>query len=584
MDASRQRRRLSAVLIADIVGYTRLVEQDTDGTVAAWTAARVDFIDPVIDEYAGRIVKHTGDGFLAEFSTVQDAVACAIAMQDGLSASPLDFRMGVNLGDVIDDGEDIHGEGVNIAARIEALAEPGGINVTSGVVDQIHNRIDVAFEDIGSHAVKHVSTPVHVFRIVRNAGVIAKDKEVLEGPPHRGKPSIAVLPFDNMSSDSDQEYVADGMTEDIITGLSRFRSLFVIARNSTFAYKGKSPGIRQVVQDLGVRYVMEGSVRRAGKRIRITAQLIDAETGSHIWAERYDRDIDDIFVVQDEVTESIVSSIAPEIDEVERQHADRKAPGSVDAWGHYQRGLTSYYQSPAKDTLEAAVKRFDLVNELDPDFAPAFALAADARLRLLRFEDSQRDHLLSVAQEKVRIARGLDSRDPVCLIAESKLHSEQGLNDIAILKAEEAIELNPNSAAARYTLGFSLARAGRAKDAIPHMDHAIRLSPRDSFLAGFLVYRSILLFDLERYEEAFECAQRASRTPNSRAGSFAICVASLMKLDRRNEAALALSHLLSFAPASSLNEFRQRWNWAVRGSETTINIFIDALREAGVPE
>ena len=285
MSGESRERRLSAILAADVAGYTKLIEQDTDGTVAAWKDARANIIDPAIAEHSGRIVKHTGDGFLAEFATVQEAVRCAITMQEGLTASPLDFRMGINLGDVVDDGEDIHGEGVNIAARIEALADPGSISISGGVYDQVRNRLDCRFEDMGEHEVKHVSAPVRVYRVTPGATAPKVEAETGEELAPTDKPSIAVLPFDNMSSDPEHEYFADGMAEDIITALSKISRMRVIARNSTFAYKGQAQDLRQVASELGVRYVLEGSVRSGGKRIRITAQIIDASDGSHLWAE-----------------------------------------------------------------------------------------------------------------------------------------------------------------------------------------------------------------------------------------------------------------------------------------------------------
>jgi adenylate cyclase len=308
MADSPDRRRLAAVLAADVAGYTRLMEQDTDGTVAAWKAARDDVIEPIVADHAGRIVKLTGDGFLVEFPAVQDAVKCAIALQEGLAASTLDFRMGVNLGDIVDDGHDIHGEGVNIAARIEALADAGGISISGSVHEQVRNRIDAAYEDRGEHEVKHVSAPVRVYAI----RLVSSDSEKLTEatpPPLPDKPSVAVLPFDNMSGDPEQNYFADGITEDIITEISKIDALFVISRNSTFTYKGKTAKAQDICRDLGVRHVVEGSVRKSGDRVRVTAQLIDGKSGGHIWAERFDRALVDIFAVQDEITEQIVRAL-----------------------------------------------------------------------------------------------------------------------------------------------------------------------------------------------------------------------------------------------------------------------------------
>ena len=296
-------RRLAAILAADVAGYTRLIETDTDGTVEAWQDAREDVIRPRVSDHSGKIVKLTGDGFLVEFPTVQDAVNCAIAMQQGLADSSLNFRMGVNLGDIVDDGEDIHGEGVNLAARLEGLAEPGGIVISGGVYDQVKNRIDADYEDMGLQKVKNVSAPVQAYRVRQQKmdGDAAAPRQGITTEVF-DRPAVAVLPFDNMSGDEEQEYFADGITEDIITELAKWGWFPVIARNSTFAYKGQSPDIRKVADELGARYVVEGSVRKSGNRVRITAQLIDAVTGHHVWAERYDRDLTDVFAVQDEIT------------------------------------------------------------------------------------------------------------------------------------------------------------------------------------------------------------------------------------------------------------------------------------------
>ena len=278
-------RRLAAILAADVAGYTRLVEEDTAGTVAAWKSARDDVIQPVVSGRAGRIVKFTGDGFLAEFPSVEDAVAGAIELQEALIQGALSFRMGIHLGDVMDDGQDVHGEGVNIAARIEGLADPGGINISGMVFEAVRNRIEADFEDLGEHEVKNVSVPVRIYQVAISSHSDPRQSEPTTAFPLRSKPSIAVLPFDNLSSDPDQEYFSDGITEDIITALSKFRWFFVTARNSTFTYKGTAVDIKQLGRALGVRYVLEGSVRKAGSRVRISAQLIEAESGNHIWAE-----------------------------------------------------------------------------------------------------------------------------------------------------------------------------------------------------------------------------------------------------------------------------------------------------------
>ena len=326
-----QDRRLSAILIADIAGYTTRVEQDTEGTVAAWKQVRASIIDPTIATYSGRIVKLTGDGFLAEFRTVQDAVQCAVSMQAELASGILDFRMGINLGDIIDDGQDIHGEGVNIAARIEALAPPGGISISGGVFDQVQNRLKYHYEDLGEHQVKHVTTPVRVYSVLSEPLSNEPDEPIkkVSMSAQSDKPSIAVLPFDNMSGDPEQEYFVDGITEDIITELSRNRWMTVIARNTTFTYKGRAVNIVDVAKELDVKYVIEGSVRKSGDRMRINVQLIDGASGNHVWAERYDRQGGDIFDLQDEITKSIAAAVEPEVFAIEGHNASKRDPAQV---------------------------------------------------------------------------------------------------------------------------------------------------------------------------------------------------------------------------------------------------------------
>jgi adenylate cyclase len=588
MANERIQRRLAAILAADVVGYSRMMEADEAGTLARLKALRAELFDPKTEQFGGRVFKNTGDGALAEFGSAVDAVQCAVEIQRAMaqrnSSEPenrrIVLRIGINLGDVMIEGGDIFGGGVNVAARLEGLCEPGMVYVSGSVFDQVAGKLDVAFDDLGEQTVKNISKPVRVYRARGETGDQAAHGDMSGVAPLPDKPSIAVLTFDNLSSDPDQEYFADGMTEDIITGLSRFRSLFVIARNSTFAYKGKSPDVREVARDLGVRYILEGSVRRSGERIRITGQLVDAETGNHLWAERYDRELEDIFAVQDEVTEAIVAAIAPEIGDVERERAQRKPPESLDAWGLYQRGLAAYYSS-TEEGLKSAIEQFDRVNEIDPTFAPAFAMAAGARWRYaLHFEPDNRAEALNQALEKAYAAITLDPRDATGLYHAGEVHSMLGQHEMAILKLEEATALNPADAIARYFLGGVLRRAGRAEEAIPHIDHAMRLSPRDIWLTGMLTDRAFVLFDLERYEEAFNWAQRARLSPHPRTMTFAVFAAVLAKLGRQDEARTAVNDLLVHAPRLSYTKYRVN----LFGTPKVMERLAGALREAGLPE
>ena len=334
----RIERKLSAILAADVAGYSRLMGIDEEGTLSRLTVHRRDVFDPSIVRNRGRIVKTTGDGLLAEFTSVVDAVRCAVEVQTDMASRNsgeaedrrIAFRIGINVGDIVEQDGDIFGEGVNIAARLEGIAEPGGICVSARVQEDAAGRVDLTFEDMGEQALKNIARPVHAFRLRVEQPAIPG---AATHPPSPDKPSIAVLPFQNMSGDPEQEYFGDGIAEDIITALSKLRGFFVIARNSTFAYKGKAPNIRQVARELGVRYVLEGSVRKAGERLRVTGQLIDATSGNHIWAERYDRPVADIFAVQDEITASVVAAIEPQLYAAENLRLQSKPPESLDAWG-----------------------------------------------------------------------------------------------------------------------------------------------------------------------------------------------------------------------------------------------------------
>ena len=585
-------RKLTAILYADVAGYSRLTGANEVGTHRQLSAG-LDLISGAIEETGGRVVHYAGDAVLAEFASVVAAVETAVGAQKALAEEHADtpaearlqFRIGVNLGEVIVDRDDIYGDGVNVAARLESLADPGGVCVSGAVFDQVKGKLEIGFQDMGPQAVKNIAEPVRTYKVTPEGAAPAAASPVTEtlgaGPkPVTDKPSIAVLPFDNLSGDPEQAYFADGITEDIITGLSRFRALFVIARNSTFAYKGTSPDVREVARDLGVRYILEGSVRRGGERIRITGQLIDAETGNHLWAERYDREMADIFAVQDEVTEAIVAAIAPEIDDVERKRAERKPPDSLEAWDIYQRGLAACHAS-TEEGFKSAIEQFDRVNEIDPTFAPAFAMTANARARYaLHFMPDSRSELLNQAREKAHKGPTLDPKDPTCLWTDGRVHSMFGLHDVAISKIEEAIGLNPNDAMSHHFLGWALSFAGRSVDVIPHIDHAMRLSPRDIFLTGMMTIRAVALFDLERYEEAFEWVQRARLGPNPRTMTHSVLTAVLSKLGREEEARTALDDLLAHAPEMSCAKYREN---PFAGPEAMARL-VEGLREAGLPE
>ena len=591
--------KLAVILHADVVGSTALVQNDER---IAHERIRDVFrrLSESISSHGGATHELRGDALVAEFDRASDAVNAALAFQrdnrvenESLSDDIRpEVRVGIALGEVVIADNTVTGPGVVLAQRIEQLAEAGGLCISAAVHEAVPRRLPIDLKSLGDQSVKGFDELMRVYAVSerlengksepesadRFGDSEAKPSPLSMASPDR--PSIAVLPFNNLSGDPDQEYFADGMTEDIITALSRFRSLSVTARSSTFAYKGTSPDIRRVGRDLGVRYVLEGSVRRRGERIRVTGQLIDGETGNHLWAEHYDRGLEDIFAVQDDVTEAIVAAIAPEISDVERERAQRKPPENLDAWGLYQRGLAAYYSS-TEDGLRSAIEQFDKVNQIDPTFAPAFAMAAGARWRyVMHFEPDDRGGFLSQALEMAYKAIRLDSRDPMGLYHAGHVHSMLGQHDVAISKSEEAIALNPNDAMPHYFLGSALHAAGRSEDAIPHIDHAMRLSPRDVWLTGMLTSRAFVLFDLERYDEAFAWAQRARLSANPRSMTFAIWTAVLVKLGRQEEARTGLKDLLVHAPGMSCAKYREN----PFGGPEAMGRLVDALREAGLPE
>ena len=573
---SGQKRRLSAILAADVAGYTRLVEQDTDRTVVAWQAARSETIDPAIAEHSGRIVKHTGDGFLAEFATIQDAVKCAVIIQNGLSASPLDFRMGINLGDVIDDGEDIHGEGVNIAARLEAIAEPGGICVSGDVYNQVRNRFDLTFDDLGEKELKHVSWPVRVYAIRPPGGGEPTPVELAIS----GKSSIAVLPFDNMSGDPEQEYFSDGLTEDIITALALWRSIPVIARNSTFAYKGKSLDVRTLASKLGARYVLEGSVRKSGDRLRITAQLIDATNGLHIWAEKFDRQLTDIFELQDEIVQRIAATVEPELERAEQKYSGVKKPQNLDAWDYYQRGMSYLYEF-TKEGNERAREMFQRALTCDPEYSQAFSGLAYTHHRDLAMEVAD-DREASIAKcfEAARRGVALDPVSSFARVVLAQAHIWPDQHDLAIAEAEKALELNPNNAQAHVVLGTFLDSAGNSEDGIRKLEKGLELNPQDPRNHNPLTLLARAYLNARRYEEAVRRAREALHHHPGYPNASYILAASLGHLDRLTEARAALVECERVRPGF----VAKRKRWKPYQDPADNEHILDGIRKAGLPE
>jgi adenylate cyclase len=577
-------RRLAAILAADVAGYSRLMGADEEGTHERLKAHFRELVDPKIGEHHGRIVKNTGDGLLAEFSSVVDAVRCAVEVQRGMIDRDPDlpeerrirFRIGVNLGDVIVEEHDIFGDGVNIAARLEALAEPGGICVSRVVRDQVRDKVDFGFEDLGEQSVKNIARPVRVCR-VRDSAVSMIEPLAAASQPLLlpDKPSIAVLPFTNMSTDPEQEFFADGIAEDIITALSRYPSLFVIARNSTFTYKGRAVDVKQVARELGVRYVLEGSLRKSGNRIRATAQLVEAETGKHVWADRYDRDFADIFRVQDEITDAVTIAITPAIGAAEQQRVMRKPPGSLDAWGAYQRGLWHLDNFSAEDNALAR-KFFQQAVDLDPSFTGGYKGLCAVQSNEADYEGRGLSETLSSAEVLARRAVALDGADAEARSLLATALRRRGDYEGGLAEADRALKISPNLAGAHYAKGANLISAGRLREGIAAIDRSIRLDPRRSAVRFNQI--ALALYYSGEYEAAVDAANRAIRSSPNYPNPYRWLAAALGQLGRIEEAGHALEKAIAIAPAAFNLYARERLPW--RRPEDYAHM-LEGLRKAG---
>ena len=511
MAEERINRKLAAILAADVVGYSRLMAADEAGTLAALKRHRELVFDPAVAAHNGRIVKLIGDGTIVEFGSVVDAVNCALSLQRSNGALPdeafgqpkIVLRIGINLGDVIIEGDDIYGDGVNIAARLEPLAEPGGICVSSIVNESIGNRIDVRFQDGGDISVKNIDRPIRVWKWHPGATPLAAAKSYATKPePNGATASIAILPFINMSGDPEQEYFSDGITEDIITDLSKIAGLTVIARNSSFTYKGRSVDIRTVGLELGVRSVLEGSIRRAAKRVRISAQLVDAATGGHLWAERYDRDLTDIFAVQDDVTRQIVDALKVTLSPAENARLTAGGTSSMDAYDYVLRGRELLLgKTKNRETFEQSTKLFMKALELDPNYPKAYAALSMAyNLDYQNRWSDDPDSSLPLARRYAEQAIEKDPNEPFArLVASWAAIFEKDL-DRATSEVNAALRLNPNFALAYSNLGSIYNYSGRPLEAIPVLERAIRLDP--AFRAQNLHFLGIAHLLAGKYETA----------------------------------------------------------------------------------
>jgi adenylate cyclase len=595
MAEERVQRRLAAIMAADVVGYSRLMGDDETGTLNALKELRAGVIDPTIREHRGRMVKVMGDGALVEFASVVDAVECAFAIQHTMAdknagasdGKQIVFRIGINLGDIIIEGRDIYGDGVNVAARLEGLAEPGGICISGTVFDQVKGKLDLSFDDLGTQEVKNIAEPVRVYRIAvgPNADTELEPRTTDTDPLLPDKPSIAVLPFENMSGDPEQEYFSDGIAEDIITALSRVRQFFVVARNTTFTYKGRAVDVQTVAGELGVRYVLEGSVRRAGNRIRITTQLIDGGTGNHLWAERYDRDLEDIFDIQDEITQTVVGAIEPEIGRAERDRAKSKPAANLDAWDLYHRGLSQIWEQGEhgqSGNLEKALDNFNKCIEMDPQFARAYVGVAHCKFMLVILgQTERRAEVLDEGFTAARRAIELDRHDPFANAQLAALHLANHEPEEAIRGCKTAIALNPSYAHAYHWLGMSEISSGNALEGVQHGETSVQLAPRDTLVGPAMAWIAIGNLCLGEYEKTVDWARKALQLPSTQYRANAAIVSSYGHLGNQTEANRAHEQLL-----------RRKSDFTIEFAEKAfpvvypeyVAVFIDGLRKAGVPE
>jgi len=552
------KRRLAAILAADVVGYSRLMGADEEGTFNTLRACR-QLIDGCIAEKGGRIVATGGDSVLAEFASAVEAVRCALAMQEGIAACNTDlpderrmrFRIGINLGDVMISGDDILGDGVNIAARLEQIAEPDSIYISGAVYDQVRNKLDLAFIDLGEKSVKNIEQPVRTYRVSDQAAPSAPGGGAEKGPDGQAKPTIAVLPFDNMSRDEEQEYFVDGMTEDIITELSRYHDLFVIARNSTFAYKGKATDVIQIGRELGVRYVVEGSVRKAGNRVRITVQLIDASNGHHLWAERYDRELEDVFAVQDEITQVIVANLPRRVEAAQLEQSKRKPTENMAAYDYVLRAKDHHHKHTKEDNIKA-VEMARKAIELDPDYSQAYAWHAcslgqawgagyvEEKVALKRI----------AAAEKGLEANARDDAESHRILTELNLNLHRDFDKVRFHQ-DRAYALNPNDPRIVSQRGETLVWLGQAAEGVEWIEKAMLLDPSEAERrAKFLGQAHYVA---RQYREAIDAFKRASRLGHVQHAYLAACHAALGESETaKSETARVLERRPEFSVAAML--------------------------------
>jgi TolB-like protein/class 3 adenylate cyclase len=588
-------RKLAAILAADVVGFSRLAGADEDRTLARLRALRSDLIDPTISVYNGRIVKRTGDGAIVEFRSVVEAVRCGIEIQNSMiernaGVPPerrIEFRIGIHLGDVVEEGDgDLMGDGVNIAARLEGVAQPGAICLSEDAYRQVKSRLDLAISDLGKTRLKNIADPMHIYSLQVGRALTVESGATPTAAPAGlslpNKPSIAVLAFQNMSGDPEQEYFADGIVEDIITALSRFRELFVIARNSSFVYKGRAVDIKLVSRDLGVRYVLEGSVRKASNRVRITAQLIDAMTGAHLWAERFDGGLEDVFDLQDQVTSRVVGEIAPKLEQAEIERSRQKPTESLDAYDHYLRGRENLNRGTREAAAEA-LRQFGLALRIDPDFASAHAMAAWCHF-WRKFNGWMTDRATESA-EGARLARRaveLDEDDAIVLTRSGHaLAHLAGDFDAGIAWTDQAHVLNPNLASAWFLGGFLRIWSGTSDEATTYIERAMRLSPLDPETYRMQAGLATIHLLAGRFDAAAAWAEKARLHLPGFLMAVGILAASHALAGRPDQAARAMTDLRRLDPVLRVSNLR---DWLPIRRPKDLATFADGLRKAGLPD
>jgi adenylate cyclase len=621
-------RRLAAILATDVVGYSRLMSNDEAGTHARLKALRTDFVEPEITDHNGRIVKLMGDGILVEFASVVDAVTCAIAIQDGvlerqetvLADQRIQLRIGVNIGDVIIEDGDIYGDGVNVAARLESLAEPGGICVSRTVYEYTRGKVGHALEHMGEHQVKNIPEPIDVYRVVNHAGpqalhgalapvrwpMLGASALVLTAvalllwlqpwqpaspepepvgqavPAAPSRPSLAVLPFDNLSADADDEYFADGLTDDLITDLSKISGLLVIARNTVFTYKDRAVDIRDVARELGVRYVLEGSVRRAGDEIRINVQLIDSQTGGHLWAERLDRDVSDIFAVQDEVIRHIVDTLAIQLSPSEQQRVERLPTNNLEAYDYYLRAEHAARIGISAE-LRAALSLYDKATTLDPSFAEAYAAGAWTAAYVMR---SNYDTVLPTPVARKRAyelssrALELDPEAPLPFAVLAILQTIDGRFEQARVSAKRAVALGPNEAEAHGALSYALTFSGHHADAVAAFEALMRLNPR--LLPGDWIVGALAFILNDEPERAIDILEQARAEAPDIDDIHAVLCAAYALSGQAEAARHAAAEAIRVSP--NLNVAIYRVILAQFHSDRDLTKILDAMQSGGLPQ